>query len=59
MTNGGWPGHVIDDIKKSCQGARFSEEIEIRFDAGGGSQLETAESDIEAWIMRVKKNLLK
>ena len=23
MTNGGWPGHVIDDIKKSCQGAKF------------------------------------
>jgi len=59
MTNGGWPGNVIEDIKKSCQGAKFTQEMEVRFDSNGGSHMETAESDIEAWIMRVKQNLLR
>ena len=33
MTNGGWPGHVIKDIKKACPGAEFACEMQVRFDS--------------------------
>ena len=59
MTDAGWPGHVIDDIKKTCQGAQFAQEMEIRFDSNGGSHMETAESEVEKWIMNIKQTLLK
>ena len=59
MTNAGWPGHVIDDIKKTCQGAEFAQEMEIRFDSNGGDHMETAESEVEKWIMNIKQTLLK
>lgn len=26
MTNGGWPGHVIKDMKDKCKGAAFAHE---------------------------------
>ena len=54
MTNGGWPGHVIKDMKKACPGAEFACEIQVTFDSNGGDQLETPESRIEAWAQSVK-----
>lgn len=27
MTNGGWPGHVIKDMKAACPGADFAREM--------------------------------
>ena len=54
MTNGGWPGHVIDDIKKACRGAEFACEMQVRFDSNGGDRLETPESKIKAWAQSVK-----
>ncbi|WP_196590745.1 flavodoxin [Pectinatus frisingensis] len=59
ITDAGWPGHVIDDIKKTCQGAEFAQEMEIRFDSNGGNHMETAESKIEEWIMKIKHTFLK
>lgn len=53
MTNGGWPGHVIKDIKKECKGACFINEMEIKFDSEGGDHLETPEDDIDAWVENV------
>ena len=35
MTNGGWPGHVIKDMKANCKGADFAHEMQIRFDSMG------------------------
>lgn len=29
MTNGGWPGHVIKDMKDKCKGAAFAHEMQI------------------------------
>ena len=55
QTHGGWPGHVIQDIKTACPGAQFDHEMEIRFDSDGGDRLETAESDIEAWVSAVAR----
>ncbi len=54
MTNGGWPGHVIKDMKKACPGAQTACELEVQFDSTGGDHLETPERDIQAWAQRVK-----
>ena len=57
MTNGGWPGHVIKDMKAACPGADLACEIQVRFDSNGGDHLETPESQITAWAKRVKELL--
>lgn len=54
MTNGGWPGHVIKDMKNACTGANAVFEMQVKFDSEGGDRLETPESEIEAWAQRVK-----
>lgn len=55
MTNGGWPGHVIKDMKNACRGANFACEMQIRFDSNGGDRLETPEKEIDSWAEKVKK----
>lgn len=57
MTNGGWPGHVIKDIKKACSGAKSACEMEIQFDSTGGNKLATSQKQITQWIQNVKKLL--
>ncbi len=57
MTNGGWPGHVIQDMKAACHGAETVCQCEVRFDSNGGDHLETAEKEIDAWTEAVKKVL--
>lgn len=32
MTNGGWPGHIIRDIKASCPHADFACDMQVKFD---------------------------
>ena len=54
MTNAGWPGHVIQDMKKACTGAAVACEMKVQFDSNGGDHLETPESRIEAWAQDVK-----
>lgn len=54
MTNGGWPGHVIKDMKKACAGAKIVCEMQVQFDSNGGAQLETSEQKIKAWAQSVK-----
>ena len=41
MTNGGWPGHVIKDMKENCKNAKFMHEMQIQFDSMGKDHLET------------------
>ena len=55
MTNGGWPGHVIKDIEKECKGADFVCEMEVKFDSTGGDHMETPETDVDAWVKKVKR----
>lgn len=57
MTNGGWPGHVIKDMKAACPGANVKEPFEVKFDSSGGDHLETPEDEIKAWAQRVKELL--
>ena len=55
MTNAGWPGNVIKDMKTVCKGADIKYEMEVQFDSTGGSRLETPMEDITKWIQNVKK----
>lgn len=55
MTNGGWPGHVIADMKKACQGASIIYPMEIRFDATGGSRQETPQQEVDAWLEKIRQ----
>lgn len=55
MTNAGWPGNVIKDMKTACKGADIKCEMQIQFDSTGGSRLETPMEDITKWIQNVKK----
>lgn len=57
MTNGGWPGNVIKDMKTACKGADIKCEMQIQFDSTGGSKLETPMVDITNWIQNVKKTI--
>ena len=45
MTNGGWPGHVIKDMKNACRGADFACDMQVWFDSSGGDRLETSEKE--------------
>lgn len=54
QTHGGWPGHVIKDIKNACKGAEFIHEIEIQFDSTGGAKLVTPKTEIEAWLAQIR-----
>ena len=54
MTNGGWPGHIIRDMKNACTGAKIVCEMQVKFDSNGGDHLETPEANIDAWARDVK-----
>ena len=57
MTNGGWPGHVIKDMKAACKGVDITCEKQIQFDSEGGSTLITPIEKITQWINQVQKLL--
>lgn len=54
QTHGGWPGHVIKDMKTVCKGADFSHEMAIQFDSTGGAGQVTSDKEIETWIKQMK-----
>ena len=54
MTNAGWPGHVIRDMKAACRGARVVHEKEFRFDSQGGAAMETPEQEVNSWAESLK-----
>lgn len=45
---------MIKDIEKECKGADFVCEMEVKFDSTGGNHMETPETDIDAWVKKVK-----
>ena len=57
MTNGGWSGHVIKDMKALCKGADTACEMQVRFDSEGGSTLVTPTEKITQWINQVQELL--
>lgn len=54
QTHGGWPGHVMEDIRSVCKGAVFAHEMKVQFDSSGGPELVTDEADIEKWITSIQ-----
>lgn len=54
-TNGGWPGHALEDIEKACKGADFVPGLAVQFDSTGGSQLVSSQDEIRIWIQTVVK----
>lgn len=50
QTHGGWPGHVIKDMKKFCKGADFAHEMKVQFDSTGSAELVTPQSKIDEWL---------
>ena len=57
MTNGGWPGNVIDDMREAAAGAVAGPALEVQFDSTGGSRQKTAQREVDAWVAQVKKLL--
>lgn len=57
MTNAGWPGHVIKDMKKACEGAKTVCEKEFLFDRNGGDKMETTPEELKAWVDLVREVL--
>ena len=58
MTNGGWPGTVLRDMRAACRGASFAQDKEIRFDSTGGAELVTPQQEIDAWVDGVRAQML-
>ncbi len=50
MTNAGWPGTVIKDMKDCLKGAEIIFPKEILFDSNGGSKMITSSEEINQWI---------
>lgn len=53
MTNGGWPGHVINDMKKAVKGADVACPFKIQFDSNGGDHQVTKQADVDKWLKKV------
>ena len=54
MTNGGWPGSVIDDMREAAAGAVAGPAMEVQFDSTGGDRQETPQTSVDAWINEVR-----
>lgn len=59
MKNGGWPWHVIKDIKENCKGAAFAYEMQIQVNSKGKDHLETLEEVITEWIGQINTDINK
>lgn len=57
QTHGGWPGHVLKDMKAVCRGADFCHEMKIQFDSSGGAELVTPDKEIGTWIEEIRRDL--
>lgn len=55
MTHGGWPGHVLTDMKAACKGAEFICEAQIHFDSEGGSRMITPKQELEQWLAALEQ----
>lgn len=57
QTHGGWPGHVIKDMRAACKGAEFAHEMKIQFDSTGGAKMETPERELTDWAKEIKSDI--
>lgn len=56
-TNGGYPGHIIDDFKKELTSSNILSYLQVEFDNEGGPNLVSDISIIESFIKQIKNKL--
>jgi flavodoxin len=54
ITNGGWPGHALKDLKEGAKGAESMLGLQVRFDSTGGDRMETPRREVENWAEKVR-----
>lgn len=54
QTHGGWLGHALKDIVAACAGAEPVCGMQVKFNSNGGDRLEIPESEVGAWVQKVK-----
>jgi len=54
VTNAGWPGTAIKDIKAACKGAIFANEKEMCFHSSDQHGMIIFQREVADWIMRMK-----
>ena len=57
MTNAGWRGHVIKDMKTLAKLGTVMFDKEVLFESSGGPKQETPESEITSWANEIKSFL--
>ena len=57
QTHAGWPGHGLDDIKRSCEGANIRLPKAIHFSPKQFGKMETSQQELREWIKEVKHEL--
>lgn len=57
QTHAGWPGHGLDDIKRSCGGARIRFPKAIQFSPQQFGKMETPQQELEEWLEVLKHEL--
>ena len=53
QTHGGWPGHVMKDMRYAAKGAVIDGEFAVQFDSTGGDQLVTDKEEIISWVKKL------
>ena len=53
-TDGGWLGHVLEDIEDAAAAAECAHDFEVQFDSEGGPNQKTPQTEVDAWIQQVK-----
>lgn len=55
MTNAGWPGNVISDMKKHMPGAHITDEAEFTFDGLTHVMSSDSRKTLEAWTKKLQQ----
>ena len=54
VTNGGWPGHVMEDIASLITGSLIRCPLTVTFDVAGKGTIEQSTPDLSEWLQQVR-----
>ena len=54
VTNGGWPGHVMEDIASLIPGSLIRCPLTVTFDVAGKGTIEQSTPDLSEWLQQVR-----
>ena len=54
VTNGGWPGHVMEDIASLTPGSGIRCPLTVTFDVAGKGIIEESRPDLSEWMQQVR-----